>query len=91
MVITAAAEVLIDNPEITLLAVIGHADSDEGSDAQTMALARSRAEAVVAGLVASGVEPARLVVESRGEHAPLERDDPKWNRRVEFSILEQDE
>lgn len=48
------------------LRVTGHTDS-VGSDADNLTLSEARARAVASYLVVSGVDPARLLVEGRGE------------------------
>lgn len=88
------ARVINDHPRITLIQVEGHTDSD-GSDAYNEKLSQARAEAVVAYLVTAGVDPARLVAKGFGESLPIDANDSTegkaQNRRVEFTILEQEE
>jgi outer membrane protein OmpA-like peptidoglycan-associated protein len=87
------AKVINENPRITRIQVEGHTDSD-GSDTYNLKLSQSRAESVVAFLVAAGVDPARLVAKGFGESLPIDTnghtEGKAKNRRVEFTILEQE-
>ena len=60
---------MADHPEILRVAVLGHASTDEGAKAR--ALGQRRAEAARDALVASGVDPVRLVVGSWGTERPM--------------------
>jgi outer membrane protein OmpA-like peptidoglycan-associated protein len=72
------------------VAIEGHASTDEPA---APALSEARARAVLARMVAAGIDPKRLVVHGLGSSRPL--DDGKTsegrerNRRVEFRIVEQ--
>lgn len=76
-------------PQITKLRVEGHTDSD-GDDASNQALSERRAQAVVAWLVRSGIEPGRLAGVGCGERDPVEpnttSEGRQRNRRTEFDI-----
>ena len=85
------AEVMKAHPEITLVAVEGHADINEGKRS-TGDISRRRAEAVRDRLVAKGVEPGRLVVVAHGSTKPLDSNATvagrAHNRRVQFRVEE---
>ncbi len=84
------AQVLISHPEIKHIQIEGHTD-DRGPEARNQALSQRRAEAVVAFLVAEGVEPSRLTPRGFGESRPIannrNRRGRAQNRRVEFNIV----
>ena len=88
------AQVMNDNPRLKKIRVEGHASS-EGEDAYNMTLSEKRAKAVMDHLVKKGkVQKTRLVSEGFGETQPIQSNDSESgreaNRRVEFTILEQD-
>ncbi|MEZ4237238.1 MAG: OmpA family protein [Myxococcota bacterium] len=87
------ARVINDTPRIKKIQIEGHTDSD-GSDAYNLKLSQSRAEAVVEYLVKAGVSGSRLVAKGFGESLPIDSNDTARgkakNRRVEFTILEQE-
>lgn len=86
------AKVILEHPHIERIAVEGHTD-DVGSDVVNLRLSQRRAEAVRDFLVAKGVDPSRLEAVGFGESRPIDtnRTDSgrARNRRVEFTILEQ--
>ncbi len=81
------ARVLQSFPEIELLAVVGHATSDEP---RPRLLSEQRASIIMAALVSAGVAPQRLRVEARGAKDPILPNTSGLNRersrRVEFFI-----
>ncbi len=88
------AKVMNDNPRLKTIRVDGHASS-EGEDAYNMKLSEKRAKAVMDHLFKQGkVAKQRLAFEGFGETQPIGSNDTESgreaNRRVEFSILEQD-
>jgi outer membrane protein OmpA-like peptidoglycan-associated protein len=91
-IIDETIQVLKNTPAIRQIAVEGHASADEPS---AQDLSEARAKAVVARMVAAGIDPKRLV--SRGYAASRPIDENKTsegrarNRRVEFRILDEAE
>ena len=87
------ANVLLSNPDIWLIEVAGHTDS-QGGDDYNMELSDARAKAVREYLMRSGVEAKRLQAEGYGETQPVASNGSASgrakNRRVEFVILERD-
>jgi OOP family OmpA-OmpF porin len=77
------------NPNITLLRVEGHTDSD-GDPASNQVLSERRAQAVVAWLTSHGIAPNRLRAVGCAARDPLfPNDTPEHkarNRRTEFDI-----
>jgi OmpA-OmpF porin, OOP family len=97
--LTAAGRALLDQAidilgvtPSTNLIVAGHTD-DRGAEADNLALSQQQAEAVVAYLVAGGVDPGRLTAVGYGETLPIAdnvtEDGRAQNRRIEF-VLEGD-
>jgi OmpA-OmpF porin, OOP family len=88
-VLTQLKQFLDDNPQITLLRIEGHTDSD-GDDAMNMKLSGERALACVTWLVGKGIARDRLIATGFGETRPLKPNDTKenkeQNRRTEFRI-----
>ncbi|MBZ4409469.1 OmpA family protein [Myxococcus sp. XM-1-1-1] len=84
------ASVLKANPQLQLVRVEGHTDS-QGSDAKNLDLSQRRANNVKAFLVKSGIAPERLEAVGFGETKPVDTNKtPKGrenNRRVEFNIV----
>jgi OOP family OmpA-OmpF porin len=82
-------EAMRSHPEITLVAVEGHADLDEGRSIKGD-VSRRRAEALRDQLVAKGVEPGRLTVVAYGSTKPLVDNATAAgmapNRRVQFRV-----
>jgi OOP family OmpA-OmpF porin len=77
------------NPQVTLLRVEGHTDSD-GDPNSNQILSEARARAVVDWFVAHGADPARLHPVGCGSRTPLWPNDTAEhkarNRRTEFHI-----
>lgn len=86
-ILNQVAEVLADNPEITL-SIEGHTDS-KGSDNYNQKLSSKRAKAVMDFLVTKGgIARSRLVSKGFGESSPIDtnmtEEGRAANRRVEF-------
>ena len=88
-VLTQLKTFLDENPQITLLRIEGHTDSD-GDDAMNMKLSGERALACVNWLTGKGIARDRLLATGFGETRPLKANDTKenkeQNRRTEFRI-----
>ncbi len=87
------ASVINDHPKLLLIQIEGHTDAD-GTDGYNLKLSQRRADAVLDYLAGAGVEVERLVAKGFGESLPIDTNDSvdgkAQNRRVEFTILEQD-
>jgi outer membrane protein OmpA-like peptidoglycan-associated protein len=92
-VLNAVVDVMQSFPQIKLVEVQGHTDSD-GRESANLELSQDRATAVVRYLVTAGVDPSRLVGRGFGESRPIDTNETSKgkanNRRVEFIILEQE-
>ncbi len=73
--------------------VVGHTDST-GADDYNLGLSQRRAASVKAGLAASGMDPARVRAEGRGETQPVASNDTEegraQNRRVVVIVSPED-
>jgi OOP family OmpA-OmpF porin len=82
--------ILVANPS-TVATVAGHTDAD-GDAVANLALSQARAEAVVAYLVAGGIEADRLRAVGFGEDRPIAdnatAEGRALNRRIEFVVEE---
>ncbi len=87
------ADVIRKNPQIKKLAIEGHASS-EGDANNNKKLSDSRAKAVLAYLTGKGIQAGRLTAKGYGSEKPIATNDTdegkEKNRRVEFTIVEQD-
>ena len=87
--LTAIAQLLTENPTVRI-EVGGHTDSD-GVPEENEVLSQARADAVVASLVAKGVEADRLQAVGFGDTVPIASNDTgegkAQNRRIEFLLL----
>jgi outer membrane protein OmpA-like peptidoglycan-associated protein len=87
------ADVIVKNPHIKRIQIEGHASS-EGSESHNKKLSDSRARAVMEWLTANGVAASRLTAIGFGVERPIADNATEvgreTNRRVEFSIVEQD-
>lgn len=88
------AKVMNDNPRIKKIRIEGHASS-EGAHDYNVKLSQRRAKAVLDHLVKKGkVDKGRLESEGYGPDRPIASNDTEdgreKNRRVEFTILEQE-
>lgn len=88
------ALVINDHAHIQRIRVEGHTDSD-GGESYNKKLSQARADSVRQFLVDAGVEPARLDSVGYGEVEPIDTnrtaEGKANNRRVEFTILEQED
>jgi outer membrane protein OmpA-like peptidoglycan-associated protein len=88
------AKVMNENPRLKKIRIEGHASS-EGDHDHNVDLSQRRAKAVLAHLTKKGkVDKGRLESEGYGPDRPIASNDTEsgreTNRRVEFTILEQD-
>ncbi len=85
------AQTLMAHPEVGSIDVEGHTDS-QGAAGANRRLSQARAEAVVAFLVAEGVDPARLRAKGYGPDQPVASNATaggrEKNRRVEIRVAD---
>ena len=90
-VLRAVADALRALPEIRLVSIEGHTDS-QGSEEFNADLSQRRANSVMQFLVQQGIEAGRLKAVGHGETRPVTSNDTAkgraQNRRVEFKILD---
>ncbi len=83
-----AAQRLKEKADLTV-AIEGHTDA-VGSEEYNQKLGQQRAETVIRGLKAQGIDSSRVSAVSLGESKPLINQDAQWaravNRRVEFQV-----
>ncbi|RKH40011.1 hypothetical protein D7Y23_35435 [Corallococcus sp. AB050B] len=88
-ILKQVAAVLRANPQVELLRVEGHTDS-QGNDASNLDLSKRRAASVKTFLVNEGIAAERLESEGFGETKPVDTNKTaagrENNRRVEFNI-----
>ncbi|MCP3059839.1 OmpA family protein [Myxococcus sp. K38C18041901] len=88
--LTQVASVLKANPQLEVVRVEGHTDS-QGADAKNLNLSQRRANKVKAFLVKAGIAPERLEAVGFGETKPVDTNKTakgrENNRRVEFNIV----
>lgn len=86
--------ILLKNPQLKLVEVAGHTDS-EGETSYNQGLSERRAASVTRYLVEKGVAERKLKAVGYGETKPLDTNETdagrSKNRRVEFVILKQDD
>ncbi|MGE6763151.1 adventurous gliding motility protein AgmC [Corallococcus interemptor] len=89
-ILKQVAAVLRANPQVELLRVEGHTDS-QGNDAANLDLSKRRAASVKTFLVNEGIAAERLDSEGFGESKPVDTNNTpagrENNRRVEFNIV----
>lgn len=87
-VLTAVRDTLQQHPELTQLAVVGHASVDESHATR---LSQQRAHAVVLWLLGHGIDASRLVEQSVGAAQPIAVSTTELqrarNRRVQFVVV----
>jgi len=92
-VLDQIVKVMTDRPGIKLVQIEGHTDATGDAD-RNRVLSQKRAESVLEYLVKRGIARARLAAKGFGPDKPIATNDTEQgreaNRRVEFSILEQE-
>jgi outer membrane protein OmpA-like peptidoglycan-associated protein len=91
-VIDEVIKVMKDNPQIELVQIQGHTDSDGTADLNRK-LSQGRAESVMKYMTGKGTKTARLEAKGYGPDVPIADnatpEGKEANRRVEFNILKQ--
>jgi outer membrane protein OmpA-like peptidoglycan-associated protein len=89
-ILDQVAETIINNPQIDLIEIQGHAD-ERGDVQYNLKLTADRAASVVSYLVKKGVKPKKLRSFGYGKYCPVDpgHNEAAWeqNRRVEFKVL----
>lgn len=92
-ILKEVAKVLKENPQIKLVRIEGHTDN-RGKKSYNLKLSQRRAASVRKYLIGKGIEPKRLEAVGYGMARPIaDNEDEEGrakNRRVEFTIVEQD-
>ncbi len=92
-ILNAVVDIMKENPDIRKVRVEGHCDY-KGSDAYNMKLSQRRTNAVRDYLISHGISGDRLVAVGYGESRPIATNETAEgrarNRRVEFTILDQE-
>lgn len=92
-ILDAVVDIMKENSDIRKVRVEGHCDA-KGSGAYNIKLSQRRSNAVRNYLISHGIEAGRLVAIGYGEAKPVATNDTAEgrakNRRVEFTILEQE-
>jgi outer membrane protein OmpA-like peptidoglycan-associated protein len=92
-VLGAVRDRLDEALSIKKIRIEGHTD-DQGSDVYNQRLSEKRATAILRHLVKAGIDPSRLEAVGYGESKPIDTNKTdegrERNRRVEFTILQQD-
>ena len=88
-IIEEIAQVLIDNPEVSIK-IVGHTDAD-GTETSNQTLSKNRADSVKNYITQMGISTDRILTAGMGESQPIaSNDSPEGkaqNRRVEFIKL----
>jgi outer membrane protein OmpA-like peptidoglycan-associated protein len=86
----AVAATIINNPQLDLVEVQGHAD-ERGNDEYNLKLTADRAAAVMEYLLKKGVKQSKLRSVGYGKYCPVDSasNEAAWekNRRVEFKVI----
>ncbi|MCP4198923.1 MAG: OmpA family protein [Proteobacteria bacterium] len=89
-ILDAVAATIVNNPQIDLIEIQGHAD-ERGNDNYNQRLTADRASAVKRYLVARGVGSEKVDAKGYGEYCPVDSasNEAAWekNRRVEFKVM----
>lgn len=88
--LTEVRNAILDNPDIDLIEVQGHADVT-GPESFNMELSQGRAEAVRLWLIQKGIPSKKLTAKGYGSKAPIASNESdegrRENRRVQFAII----
>lgn len=89
-ILDQVAKIILDNPQINLVEIEGHAD-ERGPERYNLRLTARRAASVRRYLVSKGIEGRRLRSMGYGEYCPVSHGsteaDYEQNRRVDFKVL----
>ena len=92
IILNEVVRTMKENPQIMMVEVGGHTDSD-GDDDSNLMLSENRSKSVIAYLISQGIGPHRLKARGFGETVPVAPNDTvagkAANRRVEFRIVDQ--